>query len=123
MVFLIYNDSSDIQFDIISIDLDGDCLQQLTDTGAGDALARIDHEQSIMGGTLDEFLVEIEKLVFLPFEIGAGMRTLIVIGKKLAILLYHEDRLVFAVDLDLETFTAGVFDITGFAENVGHNVW
>ncbi len=122
-MFLLYSDSSDIQFDIISIDLDGDVLQQLTDTGAGDAFARIDHEQGIMGGALDEFFIEIEKLVLLPFEIGAGMWTLIVIGKKLAILVYYEDRLGFTFDLDLETLTAGVFDITGFAENVGHNVW
>jgi len=36
--------------------------------------------------------------------------------------VYHEDGLGFTLDLNLETFTAGVFDIAGFAENVGHNV-
>jgi hypothetical protein len=50
------------------------------------------------------------------------MRAFIVIGKKLAILVHYEDGLGFMVDLDLETFTAGVFDIAGFTENVGHNV-
>ena len=75
-----------------------------------------------MGGTLDERFIKIEELIFLPFEAGAGMRAFIVIGKKFAIFMYHEDGLGFAFDLDLKTFTAGVFDFAGFAENVGHNV-
>ena len=75
-----------------------------------------------MSGTLYEFFIQVEELVFLPFQTGAGMRAFIVIGKKLAILVHYEDGLGFMVDLDLETFTAGVFDIAGFTENVGHNV-
>ena len=75
-----------------------------------------------MGGALNEFFIQIQKLIFLPFEAGAGMWAFIVIGKKLAILVHDEDGLGFTVDLNLETFTAGVFDIAGFAENVGHNV-
>jgi len=75
-----------------------------------------------MGGALNEFFIQIQKLIFLPFEAGAGMWAFIVIGKKLAILVHDEDGLGFTVDLNLETFTAGIVDIAGFAENVGHNV-
>jgi len=113
---------SDIQFDIISIDDDRYTLQQITDTGAGDALTGVDHEQRVVSGALYEFFIQVEELIFLPFQAGTGMRTFIVIGIKLAILVHHEDGLGFMADLDLETFTAGVFDIAGFTENVGHNV-
>jgi hypothetical protein len=75
-----------------------------------------------VSGALYEFFIQIQELILLPFQAGAGMWTFIVIGMKLAILMYHEDGLGFTVDLNLETFTAGVFDIAGFAENVGHNV-
>ncbi len=115
-------DCSDIQFDIISIDDDRYNLQYIADTGACNALTGVDHEQGVVSGALYEFFVQVEELVFLPFQAGAGMRTFIVISKKLAILVYHEDGLGFTLDLNLETFTAGVFDIAGFAENVGHNV-
>lgn len=113
---------SDIQFDIISIDYDRYSLQHVSDTGAGDTFSGVDHEQRVMRGTLYEFFIQVEKLIFLPLQAGAGMRTFIVIGIKLAILMYHEDGPGFTFDLNLETFTAGVFDIAGFAENVGHNV-
>lgn len=113
---------SDIQLDIICIDYDRYGLQYIADTGAGDAFTGIDHEQRVMRGALYELFIQVEKLVFLPFQAGAGMRTLIVIGKKFAILVYHEDGPGFTIDLYFETFTAGVVDITGFAENVGHNV-
>jgi len=111
-----------IKFDIISIDDDRYTLQQITDTGAGDALTGVDNEQGVVSGALYEFFIQVEELIFLPFQAGAGMWTFIVIGIKLAILVHHEDGLDFTVDLNLETFTAGVFDIAGFAENVGHNV-
>ncbi len=37
--------------------------------------------------------------------------------------MHHEYRLCFAFNFELEAFAAGVFDVTGFAENVCHNVW
>jgi len=75
-----------------------------------------------MRSTLDERFVQIEKLVFLPFKTGASMWTLIVISKKIAILVYDKNGPGSAFDFNLETFTARVFDIGGFAENVFHNV-
>lgn len=76
-----------------------------------------------MGSTLYEGFVEIKELVFLPFQCGAGMRAFIVISEKFTVFMYHEYRLYLTFDFKLETFTAGVFDVTGFAENVCHNVW
>jgi len=68
-------------------------------------------------------LIQVEKLVFLPFKAGACMWALIVISKELSILVHHKNVVGFTVDFKLETFAAGVFDISGFAENVAHNVW
>jgi hypothetical protein len=97
-------------------------LQCISDTGAGDAFTGIDHEQRIVSGTLNKGFIQVEKLVFLPFETGAGMRALVVIGKKLAVFMHDKNGLGFAFDFNLETFAARVFDISGFAENVSHNV-
>jgi len=72
--------------------------------------------------TLDQFFIEIEELVLLPFETGAGMRALVEISKEFAIFMYHENRLGFTFYFNLETLTAGVFDIAGSAEYVCHNV-
>ena len=69
-----------------------------------------------MGRTLDQCLVQVEKLVLLPLKVGAGMWTLVVIRIELAVFMYHEDRLVFASDLDLKALTARIFDIGGFTE-------
>ena len=76
-----------------------------------------------MGCTLDERFVQIQKLVFLPFQCGTRMWASIVISVKRAIFMYHEYRLHLAFDFELEAFAAGVFDVAGFAENVCHNVW
>ena len=75
-----------------------------------------------MGGALDKCFIKIQKLVFLPFETGAGMRTFVVIGKKFTVFMHDKNGLGFAFDFNLETFAARVFDICGFAENVGHYV-
>lgn len=75
-----------------------------------------------MGGTLNKGFIQVQELVFLPFETGAGMRALIVKGKKLTVLMHDKNGLGFSLDFNLETFTARVFDIGGFAENVCHNV-
>ena len=37
--------------------------------------------------------------------------------------MHDEYRLGFTLDFEFETFAARVFDVSGFAENVGHNVW
>ena len=75
-----------------------------------------------MGGALHECFIKIQKLVFLPFQRGTGMRTFIVIGIKLAVFMYYKNRLCFTFYFELEAFTARVFDVAGFAENVSHNV-
>ena len=69
-----------------------------------------------MGSALDQGLVEIEELVLLPLEVDAGMRALVVIGVELSVLVYHEDRLGFTSDFDLEALAAGVFDIGDFTQ-------
>lgn len=76
-----------------------------------------------MGGTLDKRFIQVEKLVFLPFQAGAGMWTFVVVGKEFTVFMHDKNRLGFPFDFDLETFTARVFYIGGFAENVSHNVW
>jgi len=69
-----------------------------------------------MGRTLDQCLVQVEKLVLLPLEVDAGMRTLVVIRIELAFFMYHEDRLGFVCDPDLEALAARVLDIGGFTQ-------
>jgi len=76
-----------------------------------------------MGRALNQRLVQIKKLVFLPFQAGSGVRAAVVISKKLTVLVHHKNRRCFALDFDIKAFAAGVFDITGFAENVAHDVW
>jgi len=73
--------------------------------------------------TLDQCFVQIKKLIFLPFEVGASMRALIEVGKELAIFMYYKNRLCFTSDLDLKTPASRIFDISGFTEDVCHGVW
>jgi len=75
-----------------------------------------------MGRALNQLLVQIQKLVFLPFKVCTSMWTLVVVSKKLTIFMDQKNRLNFTADFNLETFTAGVFDISGSAENMGHDV-
>ena len=72
---------------------------------------------------LYQCLVEIKKLVLLPLKAGTGMRALVVKSKEFTILVYDKNSSGLAPDFEFETFAAGVFDIRGFAENVGHVVW
>lgn len=37
--------------------------------------------------------------------------------------MHYEYRLYLTFNFELEAFASGVFDVTGFAENVCHNVW
>ena len=76
-----------------------------------------------MGCTLDQLVIHVQELVFLPFQICTGMRALVEVGEKFTVLMNHKNRLGFAFDFDLETFAAGVIDISSFAENVCHDVW
>ncbi len=75
-----------------------------------------------MRSTLDQLFIKIQKLIFLPFKIDAGMRALIMISKKFPVFMYHEDGERFTFDSDFETFAARVFDVCSFAENMSHNV-
>ncbi len=61
--------------------------------------------------------------MLLPFEAGTGMRAFVVICKKFIVFVHHKDGAGFAFYFEFETFAAGVFDIGGIAEYVGHIVW
>ena len=76
-----------------------------------------------MGGALYQCIVHIQKLVFLPFQAGSGMRALIKVGVKFTIFMYDKNSLHFTMDLDLEALAAGVFYVGSFTKNVCHNVW
>ena len=76
-----------------------------------------------MGGALYQCIVHIQKLVFLPFQVGSGMRALIVVGEKLSIFMYDKNSLHFTMDLDLKTLAAWVFYVGSFTKNVCHDVW
>ena len=98
-------------------------VQCIATARASDAFARVNKKQRVMGGALYQCFIKIKKLVFLPFEAGTSVWAMVVKSKKFTILVYHKDRLDFTSDFKLKTFAAGVFDISGFAENVGHDVW
>ncbi len=112
-----------VEMDFIALDADAQRAELVTGTGAGDAFAGVDQKPGIVGRALDQCLVQVKKLVFLPLQAGTGVRAIVVISKKLAVLVYDKDRLCFALDFDIKTFAAGVFDIAGFAEKVAHDVW
>jgi len=107
---------SGFDYQVVTLNVQWYGCQCVTCAGSGDAFTRIDHEQGVMGSALDQCLVQVEKLVLLPLEVGAGMRTLVVIRIELTIFVYHEDRLDFASDLDLEALAARVLDIGCFTE-------
>lgn len=67
--------------------------------------------------------IKVQKLVLLPFQVNTGVWTGIVISKKLTVSMYHKNRECFTPGFHIETFTAGVFNVAGFAEYVSHNVW
>lgn len=45
-----------------------------------------------MSGALNQFLVHVEKLVLLPFQIHPGMRAMVVVGKKSIIFFHQKNR-------------------------------
>ena len=92
-------------------------------TGAGYAFSRVDLKQCVVGGALNQLFIEIEKLIFLPLQVSAGVWATIDVGKKLTVLFYEKYRSGFTSNFKLETFAAGVFDIAYFAKIMSHNVW
>lgn len=76
-----------------------------------------------MGSALYQCIVHIQKLVFLPFQVGSGMRALIVVGEKFTIFMYDKNSLHFTIDFDLKALAARVFYVGSFTKNVCHNVW
>lgn len=108
---------------LIADDVQRDRFQHVADTGPCDTFTRVDDEQGIMRRALDQCLVHVEELVFLPFEVGAGVRAFVDITVERPVFMYHENGLRLAFDLRFEAFAAGIVDIGGFAEYVCHNVW
>jgi len=107
---------SGFHYQVVTLNRQWYGCQCVTCAGPGDTFTRIDHEKSVMGSALDQRLVQVEKLVLLPLEVGAGMWTLVVIRVELTVFVYHEDRPGFAFDLDLEALAARIFDIGCFTE-------
>ncbi len=66
--------------------------------------------------------VHVQKLVLLPLEGGASVRTFIVIGVKCCIFMHHEYGLSFTLYFYFEATAAGVFDLVSFAKKDSHNV-
>lgn len=77
--------------DFIALDADAQWAELVTGAGTGDAFAGVDHKQRIVGRALDQCLVQIKKLVFLPFQAGTCMRAAVVISKKLAVFVHHKN--------------------------------
>ena len=75
---------------------------------------------------LDQGIIHIQKLVFLPFKAGTCMRALVSVGVETTILVDNKYALRFAFDFDLEAFTAGVRNIAAMAQQdffiFSHNV-
>jgi hypothetical protein len=79
-----------------------DWLQRIADTRTGDAFAGIDLEQCVVRRTLNEHIVHVEELVFLPFKIGPGVRTAVDIAVEIAILKHDEQSDIFSPVLNFE---------------------
>lgn len=75
-----------------------------------------------MRGALYQCFVQVQELVLLPVQGSTSMRALIVVSKEFTIFMHHKNRPGFVFNSDLETFTAGVFNVGSFAENICHNV-
>lgn len=96
------------------------CLQGLVDAGPGDAQTAINFEQGVVGGTVDKGLVEIEKLVFLPVEIGPGVRAAVDISAEAGIAVYHEDIQRCALKPEFKCTAARIIDFTAMTEAKFH---
>lgn len=75
-----------------------------------------------MSRALYQLLVEVQKLILLPFKTGASMRATVVISKECCVFVHHKNGLSFTFYFDLKTFAARVFDVGCLAENVCHDV-
>ena len=80
----------------------------------------VDFEQCIVGGTLDESLVHVEKLVLQPFQVDAGVRTAVEVSMKLPAVVHHEQFNGVIALMQAETHAARVFDVVNIAEKVLH---
>ncbi len=100
--------------------LNGNRTQALADTGAVNAVPVFDLEQGVMGGALDEGVVEIQKTILLPFQIDAGMRAAIDKGMKASILMHHKNIEDIAIVIELKRFTARVRYFGSGTENRSH---
>jgi hypothetical protein len=67
-----------------------DGLQAITDARAGNALTVIDFKQRVVGGTLYEHIVHVEKLIFLPVQVGARVWATIDISSEYTILVHDK---------------------------------
>lgn len=100
--------------------LNGNRTQALADTGAVNAVAVFDLEQGVMGGTLDEGVVEIQKAILLPFQVDAGMRAAIDKGMKARIFMHHKNIEDIAIVIELKRFAARVRYFGSGTENRSH---
>ena len=91
--------------------MNGKALQAGSDTGAGNTQSTVDLEQRIVGRALDESLVEIEKLVLLPFQIGAGVWAAVDVGMEGSIAVYHEDIQRRTLEAELKRTAARIPDV------------
>ena len=80
--------------------LDG--VQVIADTRAGYAGSGVDFKQCVMRGALYEHVIHVEKLVFLPLKISAGMRTAVYVSFEYAILVHNKQRNRFAPLFDFK---------------------
>ena len=80
-------------------------------TRAMDAMAGFYFKQGAVAGALDEGLISIEKLIFLPFKINAGVWTAVDECMKFTIFMNHKNIEHLVVMIKLECFTAGVRNI------------
>ncbi len=74
-------------------------------------MASINLEQGTVAGALDEALVFIQELVFLPFKINACMWATVDESVEFAVFMDNKDIDGFTVVIDLECLTARVRDV------------
>ena len=75
-----------------------------------------------MGCALNQLFIQVQKLVLLPLKVRAGMWALVVIGKEITVFVNQKNRLVFALDFNIETSASRVFDVSSFAKKEAHSV-
>ena len=91
-------------------------LQTVANARTCDTGTRIDFEQGVMRGALNEGAVHVEKLVFLPFEVDAGMRATVDIAREITVLVHDKQGKLFTSLLDFKRFRSGISDFFGRAK-------